>query len=193
MEGYYNSIEILPVFNWDKYIKSHNNNWLIKGFDGRQPIKKSDELVLIEKDIQDQYFLEIDDRAVTMRLQKMAKIDNIIAKYNIIITLLNRCKLGFRNDETKKEYHKKLASFGFRFKTESEAELLEMYQMANGLKTQIVIIESELVEPKKGKAKGLMFQLKMLEKRHGFTVALNPKKLTVKDFIELCKDTENAE
>jgi hypothetical protein len=193
MAVYYDNIDILPVFNWDKYIKSHNNNWLIKGFDGRQPVVRNDELLQIEKSITDQYYLELDDRDIFNRLQKIAKIDNIITKYNVIITLLNRCRTGFVNPETQHEFHKKLASLGLKIKTGSLPELAELYQKTNGLITQIKIIENELVEVKKGKSKGLLFQLKIIEKNLGFTVALNPKKLMLKEFIELCKEIENGE
>jgi hypothetical protein len=193
MERFYDNIDILPVFNWDKYLNSKNNNWFIQGFDGRQPITRSDTLIQIEKDIQDQYYLELDDRDIFARLQKIAKIENIITKYNIIIVLLNRCKSGFTDPETKKAYFQKLNSLGYRIKTGDTAELDEMYQMANGLITQIKIIENELTEVKKGKSKGLGFQLKLIEKHLGFTVALNPKKLTVKEFIELCKELGNGQ
>lgn len=195
MVVYYDDIDVLPVFNWDKYLKTHINNWFIKGFDGRQPVVKDEMLEVIEKKIEDQYFIELDDRSVFARFQKMAKIDNLITKYNLLMILLNRCYKGFTEDQqaTKKEYYAKLAKEGFRIKDETEAELLEFMQMAEGIKTQIKIIESEVKEVTKGKPRGLMYQLKIIEKTLGFTVALNPKKLTVKEFIELCKEMENGD
>ena len=192
MVSYYDNIDVLPIFNWDKYIKSENNNWLIRGFDGRQPIIRNDELIQIAKEIIDQYFIELDDRTIYSRLQKRAKIENLITKYNIITYLLNRCKQGFVTLKTKKEFHAQLASLGFKIKLDTPAELDEMTNMTGSIITQIKMIEDELKEPKGAKPKSLMLQLKTIEKTMGFTVALNPKKITVKEYIELCKELENG-
>jgi 2-methylcitrate dehydratase PrpD len=124
----------------------------------------------------------------------LAKIDNLIAEYNIAIILLDRVRKGFseHQQEAKKEYYKRLAKIGFRIKLETEQELELMFEQVESIRTQIKMLEDEVQEVQKGKPKSLMFQLKMIEKNLGFTVALNPKKLSVKEFIELCKELENG-
>ena len=60
---YYESIDTLWLYNFDQYMKTKNNNWFIVGFDGRQKIVENKYLVELEKRIQDEYFLAIDDNS----------------------------------------------------------------------------------------------------------------------------------
>ena len=89
----YDSIETLPLYNWDKYLNTKDTNWFLVDFDGRQ--KKVDPLLGIEIKIIDEYFKALDDRSLSIKLQKWAKIDNLITKYNIVNHLLDRLSIGF--------------------------------------------------------------------------------------------------
>ena len=44
MIEYYDSIEVLPLYNWDRYTTTRDNNWLIIDFNGRQPKIDNEEL-----------------------------------------------------------------------------------------------------------------------------------------------------
>jgi hypothetical protein len=57
------------------------------GYDGRQAKVQSDVLTQLEATIQDEYFKEINDNDFT-KLQKWAKIDNLITKYNYVTLVL---------------------------------------------------------------------------------------------------------
>jgi hypothetical protein len=59
----------------------------IIGYDGRQA--KSTKDVLTQATIRrDEYFKEINDNDFTKKLQKWAKIDNLITKYNYVTLVL---------------------------------------------------------------------------------------------------------
>jgi hypothetical protein len=49
---------------------------------------QSDVLTQLEATIQDEYFKEINDNDFTKKLQKWAKIDNLITKYNYVTLVL---------------------------------------------------------------------------------------------------------
>jgi len=46
---YYDSIETLPLYNFDKYRTTTDLNWLIVGYDGRQSKENAESLQPIEK------------------------------------------------------------------------------------------------------------------------------------------------
>ena len=59
---YYDSIETLPLYNFDKYRNTRDLNWFIIGFDGRQTKQSNPSLEAIEKVILDEHLKAIDDR-----------------------------------------------------------------------------------------------------------------------------------
>jgi hypothetical protein len=90
------------LYNWDRYLATKDNNWFIIGYDGRQAKVQSDVLTQLEASIQDEYFKEINDNDFTKKLQKWAKIDNLITKYNYVTLVLQTMWLGFvKRDGTK--------------------------------------------------------------------------------------------
>jgi hypothetical protein len=78
MIEYYDSLEVLPLYNWDKYTTTRDNNWLIIDFNGRQPKIDNEELTALEGKLQEEYFKLVDDRTFVKKLQKWAKIDNLL-------------------------------------------------------------------------------------------------------------------
>ena len=65
---HYDTIETLPLYNFDKYRNTRDLNWFIIGYDGRQTKQNNEQLNSIEKVILDEYFKAIDDRSFTNRL-----------------------------------------------------------------------------------------------------------------------------
>jgi len=58
---YYDSLETLPLYNWDKWITSKNDNWFIVGYDNRQKVIESQELKELAAKLEDEYFTLLDD------------------------------------------------------------------------------------------------------------------------------------
>ena len=112
---YYDSIETLPLYNFDKYRSTKDLNWFIIGYDGRQKKIINAELSNIEKTILDQYFKAIDDYSFINRLKKWGEIETLKTRYFVVKSLVNRLWLGFGDDdmETRLLMIKELKRHGF--------------------------------------------------------------------------------
>jgi len=149
---YYDSIDTLPLYNFDKYRTTTDLNWFIVGYDGRQKKESTESLQPIEKIILDEYFKAIDDRSFTNRLQKMCEIETLKLKYHVVKSLINRMWLGFGNNEmeTRLLFVKELAKHGFRMSEintiDGDAvELQRLNSQCEGIKiTYFFIIDKKL-------------------------------------------------
>jgi len=191
----YTSIETLLLYNWDRYLATKDNNWFIIGYDGRQTKIQSQVLTQLEADIQDEYFKEINDNDFTKKLQKWAKIDNLTTKYNYVSSLLQTMWLGFADTEMEMrlKYVDMLGKFGFIMSKINtidgdKVELTRINQELQGVKTQIKMLQDELQQDGVQENKSLGLQLKIMTKALGFTVGLNAKELTVKEWVELGRE-----
>lgn len=191
----YDSIETLPLYNWDKYLNTKDTNWFLVDFDGRQ--KKVDPLLDVEIKIIDEYFKALDDRSLSIKLQKWAKIDNLITKYNVVNHLLDRLSMGFADMQldTRLLFIKELKKYGFKMSEVNSEEgdiedIIRIREEAKGLKTKIKLIEMELNEESKKESMSLYKQLQIATLSLGYSYKLNPKDITLREWIEICKMLE---
>ena len=194
MIEYYDSIEVLPLYNWDRYTTTRDNNWLIIDFNGRQPKTDNEELTALEGKLQEEYFKAIDDRTFTKKLQKWAKIDNLRTKYNIIAMLCKRLWLGFGDMqmELRNQYIEIINKFGFNMPlintVEGDAEEIALITNAmQNIKTQIEMLESELKTDEKKQTYSLNKQMVLVSLGLGLSYKIDSKQTTVSEWIELCK------
>jgi hypothetical protein len=194
MIEYYDSIEVLPLYNWDKYTTTRDNNWLIIGFNGRQTKIDNEELTALEGKLQEEYFKAVDDRTFTKKLQKWAKIDNLRTRYNIISLLCKRLWLGFGDMqmELRQQYIEIINKFGFNMPiintVEGDAEEIALITQAmQNIKTQIEMLESELKTDDKKQTYSLNKQMVLVGLSLGLPYKINPKETTVMEWVELCK------
>lgn len=190
---YYDTIETLPLYNFDKYRNTRDLNWFIIGFDGRQTKQLNPALESIEKTILDEYFKAIDDRSFTNRLQKWAEIEVLKTKYFVVKSLINRMWLGFADNqmELRLLFVKELAKHGFKMSEintiDGDAvELARLNTGCEGIKTKIALIESELVKDAKVETTTLAKQLQIATIGLQYPYRLDAKKLTVSEWIEIC-------
>lgn len=191
---YYYTIETLPLYNFDKYRNTRDLNWFIIGFDGRQTKQSSPSLEAIEKVIIDEYFKAIDDRSFTNRLQKWAEIEVLKTKYFVVKSLINRMWLGFGNNqmELRLLFVKELAKHGFKMSEintiDGDAvELTRLNTGCEGIKTKIALIELELNKDSKVETTSLSKQLQIATIGLQYPYRLNPKEITVSEWIGICK------
>lgn len=191
---YYDSIEILPLYNFDKYRNTKDLNWFIENYDGRQTKVSSNELKEIEKTILDEYFKAIDDRSFSNRLQKWGEIDNLKTKYHVVKSLISRMWLGFADNqmETRLLFIKQLKAHGFKIaeintKEGDAEELIRINMAVEGLKTRIALIDSELNKDAKKESISLTKQLQIVTLGLQYPYRLNPKEITVLEWIEMTK------
>ncbi len=193
---YYDSIEILPLYNFDKYRNTKDVNWFIIGFDGRQTKIHNLELELIEKAILDEYFEAINDRSFSSRLQKLTQIEDLKLKYNVVKMLINRLWLGFADNQMEMRliFIQQLAKHGKGFsipeinsKDGDSEELIRVNNAVEGLKTRIHLLENELKKDEVKESASLAKQLQIATIGLQYPYRLNPKEITVSEWIEICK------
>lgn len=191
---YYDSIEVLPLYNFDRYRNTHDSNWFIVGYDGRQKKQYNATIETIEKTILDEYFKAIDDRSFTNRLQKWGEIQVLKLKYQVVKTLINRMWLGFADNQmdVRLLFVKELASHGFKMSEINtiDGDAVELNRLntgCEGIKTKIVLIESELNKDAKIESTSLTKQLQLATIGLQYPYRLDAKTLTVAEWIEICK------
>lgn len=191
---YYDSIETLPLYNFDKYRSTKDLNWFIVGYDGRQKKVINAELSKVEKTILDQYFKAIDDNSFVNRLKKWGEIETLKTKYFVVKSLVNRLWLGFGDDDmqTRLLMIKELKRHGFTIPEintlEGDREMLLLINSGvEGIKTQIHLIEKELVIEGRKESYDLNRQLRILEIGLGYNYRINSKEITVKEWISESK------
>ena len=194
MIEYYDSIEVLPLYNWDKYTTTRDNNWLIIDFNGRQPKIDNDELTALEGKLQEEYFKAVDDRTFVKKLQKWAKIDNLRTRYNVIAMLCQRLWLGFGDMqmELRQQYIEIINKFGFNMPlintVEGDAEEIALITNSmQNIKTQIEMLESELKTDEKKQTYSLNKQMVLVSLGLGLAYKIDAKQTTVSEWIELTK------
>jgi len=202
MIEYYDSIEVLPLYNWDRYTTTRDNNWLIIDFNGRQPKIDNDDLTALESKLQEEYFKAVDDRTFVKKLQKWAKIDNLRTRYNVIAMLCQRLWLGFGDMqmELRQNYIEIINKFGFNMPlintVEGDAEEIALItQSMQNIKTQIEMLESELKTDEKKQTYSLNKQMVLVSLGLGLAYKIDAKQTTVSEWIELCKllEEKNAQ
>jgi hypothetical protein len=192
---YYESIKDLILWSWDRYLATKDNNFFIVGYDGRQPKIVNEKLTKLEKALQDEYFIEIDDRDFNKKIEKWMKIDNLQTKYTIVNMVLDRMWIGFPDNQmdVRADYINKLNKLGFKMPLINSVigdteEILRIREELKGIITQINIIKDELKTDAIVEHRSLNLQLKMMSKAMDFGFQLNSKELTVSEWIELCKE-----
>jgi hypothetical protein len=193
MIEYYESIEVLPLYNWDKYTTTRDNNWLIVDFNGRQPKISNDDLTALDGKLQEEYFKAVDDRTFVKKLQKWAKIDNLRTRYNVIAMLCQRMWLGFGDMqmELRQQYIEIINKFGFNMPlintVEGDAEEIALITNSmQNIKTQIEMLESELKTDEKKQTYSLNKQMVLVSLGLGLAYKIDAKQTTVSEWIELC-------
>jgi len=191
----YDNIETLPLYNWDKYLSTKDTNWFRNDFDGRQ--SKHDPFLKEEESILEEYFTAINDRSFTIKLQKWAKINNLMTKYNVVNALLDRFSMGFADIqlEMRLQFIKQLKLHGFKMSEVNTPDgdiedIIRIRQEVQGIKTKIKLLEGELKDDGRKESVSLQRQLQIATIGLSYPYRLNPKEISVAEWIEICKMLE---
>lgn len=85
---FYETLNDLPLHNWDRYMSTDDNNWFIVDYDGKQEKIKNDKLCELATIFKDEYFGRVGGYSFESRLKKHAKRDYLVLKYDTVKTLI---------------------------------------------------------------------------------------------------------
>jgi hypothetical protein len=193
---YYESIEDLVLYNFDRYMATKDNNWFIIGYSGRETKIDNEQLKKVEERILEEYFTAIDDRGFKNKLQTWAKIDNLITKYNVVSEMVkifsNGFDLSIEGQEIRYKYIEMFKNYGFKLplmnSISGDIEQCNMIlHQLQGIKTQISLLQSTLKEDGQHQKITLQRQLQIATIALSYPYRLNPKEITVAEWIEIGK------
>lgn len=197
IQEYYDSLEDLPLFNWSKMQEKNDINWLIIGFDGRQQRIENDELILLKKKLEDEYFLIWDDDTFKTTLEKRNEINYYIGLYENVEAILNRMWLGFHVSqmENRLKYIKQLKALRYVMpeinSLEGDKEYIEKLREQNkGVKTKINILADDIKVDVSKKTRRLNTELSIVSKILELGYAINAKSISVADWIDMQKQAQ---
>jgi len=194
----YDSIKTLPLYNWDQMIESDDYNWLIIGYDGRQKKQESQELQALKNYFINQYIEIVDDGTYLSRLRLMARINKLEVQKLRLSVLIDIFWRGFSvfSQDLRLKYIKEINSIGAFDMPEintlqGDFEAIQrVIAGRDGIDTTISLLKKELKhEPKKERS--LFLRLRELEKVLDYNIKLNPKEMTLKDYIDLILESRN--
>ena len=189
----YQSIDELPLYNFDRFLATQNDNWFIDGFDGRQKIVKIESP---EAKIMDEYYKAIDDKAFANKLQKWAKIDNLITKFKVVTSILEIMYKGFADTYAQQQMRfdliQELAKWRYKMPTINTplGDVEALNKIANdlkGIENQIAILKHELKDDSKQEQVKLFKQIAIVQMGLQLTFKIDPKTTVVSEWIEYVK------
>ena len=195
---YYENLEELPLYNWDRSQYTSDDNWFIIGFNGRQPKINNEKLFQLKVLFLDEYYTStaIDNT----RIQKIARIEYLKLKYDAIITVIDLIKHNLDNFDYESRYKniKILEKLGFKIPLigtyeDDCLELTKIFDVVQGIKTQIKILTDEVregISTIENKKSTLNKELILVSKGLELGYMLNAKEISVNYWIELCKMLE---
>jgi hypothetical protein len=188
----FQSIDELPIYNFDRFLATQDNNWLLKNYDGRA---KRIDIGTPEIEIMEQYYNALQDRSFEVKLQKWAKIDNLIAKYKAVAEIIFIMYAGFENTILGQELRfaliQELKAWRYKMPEINSAvgdieNLNRISSELQGIKNQIAILQNELKDDGKKENISLYKQLAIIQM--GLEIApINPRKVVVAQWIEYVK------
>lgn len=198
LPNHYASIDDLTLYRWYKYTQTKDNNWFLIDYDGRQTKLDSEDLKAVENDLVDQYFKAIDDRSFASKMKKWGKIDWLKRKYESCHLLLDSLRTivamptNYIQSERRLLYILELKKWRLNFPllntVYDDIVLINEYKQAlEGITTEIALLGKELIKEGKEESASLSKQLQIATIALSYPYRLNPKEITLSEWIEICK------
>lgn len=192
LDDAFESLDDLWLYNLNKYFETNDANWFIDGYTGKE--KKIDRMQLeaIELKLTEDYYEKTGDRSMELRLNIVARIDQLQTKYTVCKALLDVMWKGFGNSEEEMtmryRYIQELGKWGYKIPIialpEEEKEiLLQIDQLLDGIETEIHIQHEKLKKKRKGDAISFERMLIITEKGLGLQRRIDPKQTTTSEWI----------
>jgi len=200
----YESLEDLPLYNWNKIQEKNDLNWLRIDFDGRQKKIADARLLEVKKKLDDEYFILWDDDRFTETLQKRNEISYYIGLYEIVKANLNRMSSGIiaglknKEDEnalsaeTRLKIIKQLKQLRYVMPEINSVvgdleEIKRLYAQNEGVKTKIQLLSDSIEADGKKVTRRLNTEIHNVVSVLGWTDSVNAKEISVADWIDMQK------
>lgn len=183
----YESLDDLPLYNWDKYMSTEDNTWFV--IDKQVKVENAilEELAI---KLKDDYFAKAGGDMFAKKLQKYAKRDYLMLKYETIKSIIELMtnEATIDNMEIRAFCIQQLKKFRFNIPEINTQdgdieEINNVISQTDGIITQINILTDEL---KGDGAKGnLIKELILVSKGLELGYRIDPKVTTVSEWLEM--------
>jgi len=200
---YYDSIDTMPLYNFDRYTATRDYSWFWIGFTGKETKLTDNEIEdvkVIENALMEEYFIRIDDSVLISKMRKLAQIDSLITKYKVVHSLIEIMWSGFpstiEGEEMRQQFIETLSSAGYEMPVFNspdgdKEELKKIASKLEALKNKIRIIEAGLKEDGKKESTDINRQLQIATRALDYKFMLKSKEISVGEWIGICKDLKD--
>jgi hypothetical protein len=189
---YFETLQTLPKYNWDKYMETQNKNWFVVGYDQAKKEISNKKLDELAEHLQEEYFKIAGGEHFVEKLQKHSKRDFLVFKYNTIIAIINLLIVAVRGEDMKLRFSliKKLEKFNLGIPiintTDGDIQEIERIQnLSSGFITQIQMIDDELKENISNDKMSTNKELILVGTGLELGYQLDPKQISIAYWVEL--------
>ena len=183
----YESLDDLPLYNWDKFMQTEDNTWFLIDKKSKVDSATLNELAI---KLKDDYFAKAGGDMFAKKLQKYAKRDYLLLKYETIksIVELMTNESTIDNMEIRFFCIQQLKKFRFNIPeiNTQEGDIEEINNVisqTDGIITQINILTDELKSD--GSKGSLIKEMILVSKGLDLGYRIDPKVTTVSEWLEM--------
>ena len=185
--NYYETLDELPLYNWDKFMQTEDNTWFLIDKKSKVDSATLNELAI---KLKDDYFAKAGGDMFAKKLQKYAKRDYLLLKYETIksIVELMTNESTIDNMEIRFFCIQQLKKFRFNIPeiNTQEGDIEEINNVisqTDGIITQINILTDELKSD--GSKGSLIKEMILVSKGLDLGYRIDPKVTTVSEWLEM--------
>jgi hypothetical protein len=141
----------------------------------------------------------VNDHVFTVKIRKWAEIDRLTLKYNMVSNLLEILSFGYASDMksqlSRANIIKEINAWGYNMPLINtgfgdQEQINIVFNAIQGIKTKIAIIRDQIKGDSQIQSANLNKQIHIVTLALQYPYRLNPKNITVAEWIELTKMVE---
>lgn len=180
---FYDDCEKMPLYNFYKYIETQDLRWFTSEF------VESDELPLVIEKFYNDYIALSKNQSIQNRFSTMFEIMRLENKYRSVYSICTAiCNYDVRlGNELLYQLTDLLEKWHYKISKEKElfSQIDAILNRIKGIKTRIEVLTDKLKTEDKHEVQSVRSQLLDLERALDLKYRLDPKEISVKEYIEL--------
>lgn len=180
---FYDDCEKMPLYNFYKYIETQDLRWFTSEF------VESDELPLVIEKFYNDYIALSKNQSIQNRFSTMFEIMRLENKYRSVYSICTAiCNYDVRlGNELLYQLTDLLGKWHYKISKEKElfSQIDAILNRIKGIKTRIEVLTDKLKTEDKHEVQSVRSQLLDLERALDLKYRLDPKEMSVKEYIEL--------